>query len=119
MLCPECNRSFEGVAGACPRCGAVRGVIKTSTIFIARGERRVGVAGGSGRRLADFPVGQASSPVFFLASVTVAIRSGATPRSRERQGVTRERNSDPVTENNTRNSVDVPSLLFFATGRRL
>src|SRR6266852_3241091 len=40
MLCPECNRSFEGVAGACPRCGAVKGVIKTSTILIASGEKR-------------------------------------------------------------------------------
>src|SRR5882724_1625720 len=40
MLCPECNRSFEGVAGACPRCGALKGVIKTSTILIASGEKR-------------------------------------------------------------------------------
>jgi hypothetical protein len=40
MLCPECNRSFEGAAGSCPRCGNVKGVIKTSTILIARGEQR-------------------------------------------------------------------------------
>ena len=40
MLCPECNRSFEGSAGACPRCGAVKGVVKTSTILISSGERQ-------------------------------------------------------------------------------
>src|SRR5256885_16975002 len=40
MLCPECNRTFEGVAGACPRCCNVKGVIKTSTILIASGEKR-------------------------------------------------------------------------------
>jgi hypothetical protein len=40
MLCPECNRIFEGAAGACPRCGSFKGVIKTSTILIASGEQR-------------------------------------------------------------------------------
>jgi len=40
MLCPGCNRSFEGNAGTCPRCGAVKGVVKTSTILIASGEQR-------------------------------------------------------------------------------
>src|SRR6266404_9810188 len=40
MLCPGCNRSFEGEAGYCPRCGAVKGVVKTSTILIASGEQR-------------------------------------------------------------------------------
>jgi hypothetical protein len=36
MICPECRRSFEGVS--CPRCGAVKGVVKTSTILISAGE---------------------------------------------------------------------------------
>ena len=40
MLCPECHRSFEGVAGACPRCGGAKGVVKTSTILISSGERQ-------------------------------------------------------------------------------
>src|SRR5712671_863416 len=40
MLCPECNRSFEGSAGACPRCGGAKGVVKTSTILISSGEQR-------------------------------------------------------------------------------
>src|SRR6266436_4139299 len=40
MLCPGCNRSFEGNAGTCPRCGAVKGVVRTSTILIASGEQR-------------------------------------------------------------------------------
>jgi hypothetical protein len=40
MLCPECNRSFEGSAGACPRCGGAKGVVKTSTILISSGERQ-------------------------------------------------------------------------------
>ena len=40
MLCPGCNRSFDGNAGTCPRCGAVKGVVKTSTILIASGEQR-------------------------------------------------------------------------------
>ena len=40
MLCPECNRSYEGSAGACPRCGAAKGVVKTSTILISSGERQ-------------------------------------------------------------------------------
>ena len=40
MLCPECNRSFEGAAGACPRCGGGKGVVKTSTILICSGERQ-------------------------------------------------------------------------------
>src|SRR6185503_10935638 len=38
MLCPECNRSFEGAAGACPRCGGAKGLVKTSTILISSGE---------------------------------------------------------------------------------
>jgi hypothetical protein len=38
MLCPECNRSFDGVS--CPRCGAMKGIVKTSTILIAAGEMR-------------------------------------------------------------------------------
>jgi len=40
MLCPECNRSYEGSAGPCPRCGAAKGVVKTSTILISSGERQ-------------------------------------------------------------------------------
>ena len=40
MLCPECNRNFEGSAGSCPRCGAMKGVVKTSTILIDSGEQR-------------------------------------------------------------------------------
>ncbi len=40
MLCPECNRSYEGSAGGCPRCGAAKGVVKTSTILISSGERQ-------------------------------------------------------------------------------
>jgi len=40
MLCPGCKRRFEGDAGFCPRCGAVKGVVKTSTILIASGEQR-------------------------------------------------------------------------------
>jgi hypothetical protein len=40
MVCPECNRSFEGESGACPRCGAAKGVVKTSTILIASGGTR-------------------------------------------------------------------------------
>src|SRR5712691_6280702 len=40
MLCPGCNRSFEGNAGTCLRCGAVKGVVRTSTILIASGEQR-------------------------------------------------------------------------------
>ena len=40
MLCPECNRSFEGAAGACPHCGGAKGVVKTSTILISSGERQ-------------------------------------------------------------------------------
>src|SRR5882724_10040094 len=39
MLCPECNRNFDGKAGACPRCAA-KGVVKTSTILISSGERQ-------------------------------------------------------------------------------
>jgi hypothetical protein len=38
MMCPDCNRSFEGVS--CPRCGPVKGVVKTSTILISAGEMR-------------------------------------------------------------------------------
>ena len=40
MLCPECNRTYEGSVGACPRCGAAKGVVKTSTILISSGERQ-------------------------------------------------------------------------------
>ena len=40
MICPECNQSFEGKAGSCPRCGAARGVVKTSTILISSGETK-------------------------------------------------------------------------------
>ena len=40
MICPECNQSFEGQAGSCPRCGAARGVVKTSTILISSGETK-------------------------------------------------------------------------------
>jgi hypothetical protein len=40
MICPECNRSFEGLPGSCPRCGALKGVVKTSTILISSGETR-------------------------------------------------------------------------------
>ena len=38
MICPECKQSFEG--GACPRCGELKGVVKTSTILISSGETR-------------------------------------------------------------------------------
>lgn len=38
MICPECNQSFEGNAGSCPRCA--RGVVKTSTILISSGGTR-------------------------------------------------------------------------------
>jgi hypothetical protein len=36
MLCPHCHRSFDGAF--CPRCGAVKGIVKTSTILISSGE---------------------------------------------------------------------------------
>jgi hypothetical protein len=36
MNCPECKRNFEGVS--CPRCGAIKGTLKTSTILISAGE---------------------------------------------------------------------------------
>ena len=38
MICPECHRRFEGAA--CPRCGVIKGVIKTSTILISAGETK-------------------------------------------------------------------------------
>ncbi len=38
MICPDCNRSFNEDDGACPRCGALKGIVKTSTIFISAGE---------------------------------------------------------------------------------
>jgi hypothetical protein len=38
MLCPHCHRSFEG--GFCPRCGADKGIVKTSTILISHGEKQ-------------------------------------------------------------------------------
>jgi len=40
MICPECNQSFEAKAGSCPRCGAAKGVVKTSTILISSGGTR-------------------------------------------------------------------------------
>ena len=36
MICPECNQRYEG--RSCPRCGVVKGVVKTSAILIASGE---------------------------------------------------------------------------------
>jgi hypothetical protein len=36
MLCPHCHRNFDG--GFCPRCGEVKGIVKTSTILISSGE---------------------------------------------------------------------------------
>jgi hypothetical protein len=36
MICPDCHRRFEGVS--CPRCGAVKGIVKSSTILISAGE---------------------------------------------------------------------------------
>ena len=38
MICPHCHRNFEG--GFCPRCGAVKGIVKTSTILISSGEKQ-------------------------------------------------------------------------------
>lgn len=38
MICPECKRSFDGVS--CPRCGAIKGTLKTSTILISAGEEQ-------------------------------------------------------------------------------
>jgi hypothetical protein len=38
MTCPDCNRSFNEGDGVCPRCGARKGIVKTSTIFISAGE---------------------------------------------------------------------------------
>ena len=40
MICPECNRKFDGAGGVCPRCGVMKGVVKTSTILISAGETR-------------------------------------------------------------------------------
>lgn len=40
MTCPECNLNFEREDGFCPRCGAGKGVVKTSTIFISAGATR-------------------------------------------------------------------------------
>jgi len=40
MICPECNQSFAGKAGSCPRCAESRGVVKTSTILISSGGTR-------------------------------------------------------------------------------
>jgi hypothetical protein len=39
MICPECNWSFDGNTGGCPRC-AVKGVVKSSTILISSGDTR-------------------------------------------------------------------------------
>jgi hypothetical protein len=36
MICPDCQRSFEG--SSCPRCAAAKGIVKTSTILISAGE---------------------------------------------------------------------------------
>jgi len=36
MICPDCHRRFEGVS--CPRCGAIKGIVKSSTILISAGE---------------------------------------------------------------------------------
>jgi hypothetical protein len=38
MICPHCRRNFEG--SACPRCGTVKGIVKTSTILISSGEKQ-------------------------------------------------------------------------------
>src|ERR1700716_3234055 len=38
MICPECKRSFDGAS--CQRCGALKGIVKTSTILISAGENR-------------------------------------------------------------------------------
>ena len=38
MICPHCHRNFEG--GFCPRCGALKGIVKTSTILISSGEKQ-------------------------------------------------------------------------------
>jgi hypothetical protein len=38
MICPHCRRNFEG--RACPRCGTVKGIVKTSTILISSGEKQ-------------------------------------------------------------------------------
>jgi hypothetical protein len=38
MICPHCHRNFEG--GLCPRCGAAKGIVKTSTILISSGEKQ-------------------------------------------------------------------------------
>ncbi len=38
MTCPHCHRNFEGAF--CPRCGAVKGIVKTSTILISSGEKQ-------------------------------------------------------------------------------
>jgi hypothetical protein len=40
MICPECNRKFDGAGGVCPRCAVLKGVVKTSTILISAGETR-------------------------------------------------------------------------------
>ena len=40
MMCPECNQNFDSSSGACPRCGPLKGVVKTSTILISAGETR-------------------------------------------------------------------------------
>jgi hypothetical protein len=50
MICPECNQSFDSGAGACPRCGLVKGVVKSSTILISAGETRTVY-----RSVEDFP----------------------------------------------------------------
>jgi hypothetical protein len=38
MTCPFCNRNFDENGGVCPRCGALKGIVKTSTIFISTDE---------------------------------------------------------------------------------
>lgn len=40
MICPDCKQNFDGDSGSCPRCGRVKGIVKTSTILISAGEVR-------------------------------------------------------------------------------
>ena len=40
MICPDCNHRFEGDEDSCPRCGGMKGVVKTSTILISAGGTR-------------------------------------------------------------------------------
>jgi hypothetical protein len=38
MICPDCHQNFDDDAVFCPRCGELKGVVKTSTILISAGE---------------------------------------------------------------------------------